>query len=269
MSRRAVRHRDGRPRPAPDERRARQRRPRARRRDDRGVRRRRLCRAVGAPVLAEGDRQRRADAAADPAPTRGPGAVLGTARRSGAEMKRTASVTGQQPVPVGRCARDLPRAGAAAAARRRGGRQPDRGGAPADVSRRSSGSTCRRRRAHEAGALRAERQRPRARRRSPRPRRAERVAVGARGGRPIRRAGREPEARRRRARGAPRRRSRRSGCWRVSTHRPGSTSARTRPPRSRSRSWCEVVHRGADRTPRTARRKAGRLRRPRSIRSAG
>ena len=59
--------RDGRARPAPDQRRGGRHRARARRRDDRGLRRRRLRRAQRARLRAEGDRDRRADAGADPA----------------------------------------------------------------------------------------------------------------------------------------------------------------------------------------------------------
>ena len=69
---RAVRHRDRGARAAADERDGRQRRARARRRDDRGLRRRRVRRAQRARVRAQGDRERRAAAAADPAVRRQP-----------------------------------------------------------------------------------------------------------------------------------------------------------------------------------------------------
>ena len=86
--------------------RAGRRRARAGRRDDRGLRRRRLRRAVGPPA--------RAARAGDP---RGAAAAHRARRRRGARDRGRGH--GRQPVPVGRRAGDLPRAAGARAARRR------------------------------------------------------------------------------------------------------------------------------------------------------
>ena len=190
-----IRDRDGRACPAADERRGRRRCARARRRDDRGVRRRRVRPAERARLRAEGDRDRGGGALAN----RSRSATIGETRRR-CHRSTTERSTAQNPClsggaieiflePVLPAPRvlvvgDTPIAAAVLPL-----------GAELGLERRR-----RRRRAPSRG------RRPRARRRRARARRAAHAAPRARGGRAVRRPRGEPQARRRRARRAARRR---------------------------------------------------------------
>ena len=145
------------------------------------------ARSTACASTAEGDRDRRADAAADPALHR-------RHARGGDRGERLGH--GAEPVPVGRRDRGVPRAGAARAARcssratRRSRGRCATLGAQMDLSVAAI--------AGEDFELRA--RRPRGRGRRARARRARRAAPRPRGGRALRRPGGEPPPRRRRRR---------------------------------------------------------------------
>ena len=172
-----------------------------------------------------------------------------------------------EPVPVGRRDRGVPRAGAARAARARRRRHADRRRGPAARRR------ARARRGRASTATSSSRgRRPRAGRRRARARRAARAAPRAsRPGCPTSASSPARSAAtgvlgELRGDGVPR------SCSRASTCPPGSTSARARRPRSRSRSWRRIVavrRDGRRRPPAARRRRRASPADSRSTRSAG